>query len=58
VSVWLGVPRISQEFAQIGGVWFPSYTRAVTTGFLLGTTELEIRYTDYRLGEADSPARN
>jgi hypothetical protein len=55
VSMWVGAPRITAEFSEIAALWLPSHTRAVSSGFLLGTSELEIRYTDYRIVDLDHP---
>jgi hypothetical protein len=49
VSLWLGRPQITEEFTEIAGLWLPSYTRSVSSGVLLGTSELEIQYTDYQI---------
>jgi hypothetical protein len=59
ISIWTGRPDLVQDFREIGGLWLPSYLHAVSSGMLLGTSELEIRYTDYRVAEKDSwvPAR-
>jgi hypothetical protein len=47
VSIWLGAPHIQIEFGEFDGVWLPTHTRAVSTGLLLGMSELEIYYLDY-----------
>jgi hypothetical protein len=47
VSMWVGTPHIEIEFSQIDGLWLPVRTGAVSSGLLLGTSELEIRYCDY-----------
>ncbi len=47
VSMWVGTPHIEIEFSQIAGLWLPVHTGAVSSGLLLGTSELEIRYCDY-----------
>jgi hypothetical protein len=57
ISMWVGSPRITEEFSEVAGLWLPSHTRAVSSGFLLGTSELEIRYTDYRIVELDHTIR-
>jgi len=49
VSMWLSKPYVTQEFSDIGGWWLPSRTRSFSSGRLLGTSELEIRYTDYQI---------
>jgi hypothetical protein len=54
VSMWVGAPHITEEFSEIGGLWLPSCTRSVSSGRLLGTSELEIRYTDYQIHDLDT----
>ena len=56
VSMWIGTPHIEMEFSQIDGFWLPIHTRAVSSGLLLGTSELEIRYWDYFIITSDHPA--
>ena len=56
VSMWIGAPRVQQEFSEIGGLWLPVHTAAVSSGLLLGTSELEIRYGDYLITNPDRPA--
>ena len=53
VSMWVGAPRITQEFTEISGLWLPSYVRSISSGMWLGTSELEIRYTAYQVGEIE-----
>jgi hypothetical protein len=55
VSMWVGAPHIRQEFKEIDGVWLPIHTAAVSSGLFLGTSELEIRYTDYLITDSDHP---
>jgi hypothetical protein len=57
ISMWVGAPRITEEFSEVAGFWLPSYMRAVSSGFLLGTSELEIRYTDYRIADLDNTSQ-
>jgi len=54
VSMFLGATRISEEFGEVEGLWLPSHMRAVSSSFLVGTSELEIRYTDYRITDIDN----
>ncbi len=49
LSVLVGAPRISEEFAEVGGFWMPAHVRSVSSSVLLGPTELDILYSDYRL---------
>lgn len=55
VSVWVGAPHIQQEFSEIDGLWLPIHTGAVSSGLLLGTSELEIRYLHYLVKDLDPP---
>jgi hypothetical protein len=55
VSMWVGAPHIQQEFKEVDGFWLPIHTAAVSSGLLLGTSELEIRYTDYLITDSDHP---
>jgi hypothetical protein len=55
VSMWVGAPHIQLEFSEINGVWLPTHTGAVSSGLFLGTSELEIRYTDYLVRDLDHP---
>jgi hypothetical protein len=54
ISMWVGTPQITEEFSEVAGLWLPTYTRSVSSGFLLGTSELEIHHTDYRVIEPRS----
>lgn len=58
VSMWIGTPHIEMEFSQIDGLWLPVRTGAVSTGLLLGTSELEIRFCDYVIINPDHPAQS
>jgi hypothetical protein len=49
ISLLVGAPRISEEFIEVNGFWLPGRVRSVACSFLLGTTELEIRFSDYWL---------
>ena len=53
LSLWIGKPEIVEEFREIGGFWLPSHVRSVSSGTLLGTSELEIHYSDYRLPDSE-----
>ena len=55
VSMWIGTPHIEIEFTQIDGLWLPVHTGAISSGLLLGTSELEIRYWDYFIITPDHP---
>lgn len=56
VSIWVGTPHILIEFGEINGIWLPIHTGAVSAGLFLGTSELEIRYTDYLVTNFDRQA--
>jgi hypothetical protein len=56
VSRWIGTPQILEEFNDVRGHWLPSRTWSVSSGMLLGTSELEIRYSGYQLIEIDTVA--
>src|SRR5207247_1396981 len=55
ISILVGTPRISQEFIEVQGFWLPGRVRSVTSSFLLGPTELEILFSNYRLDEDSAP---
>lgn len=56
VSMWIGAPQIAEEFSETVGLWLPSLTRSVSSGILLGTSELEIHYTGYQVMGVDKVA--
>ena len=56
ISMLVGAPRISEEFIEVQGFWLPGHVRSVTTSFLLGPTELEIQFSDYRVELGAAPA--
>jgi hypothetical protein len=49
MSVFLGAPRIREEFIEVNGFWLPSHVRSVTSTLLLGQTELDILFSNYRI---------
>jgi hypothetical protein len=51
LSLLAGAPHITQEFIEVDGFWLPWRVQSVTSSFLLGTTELEILYSDYQLNQ-------
>ena len=53
VSMWVGSPNIQEEFSEFDGLWLPIHTMAVSSSLLLGTSELEIRYKDYKVVDLD-----
>lgn len=56
LSILVGAPSISEEFVQVDGFWLPGHVRSVTSSFLLGPTELNIRFSNYQL-DGDSALR-
>jgi hypothetical protein len=48
MSMLVGTPHISEEFAEVNGFWLPAHVRSVTSSFLLGLTELNILFTNYQ----------
>jgi hypothetical protein len=58
VSLWIGIPYITGEFGEISGLWLPVHLWSVSSGLLLGASELEIRYTDYRILNAEAPRQS
>jgi hypothetical protein len=53
VSMWAGSPNIQEEFSEFDGLWLPIHALAVSSTLLLGTSELEIRYKDYKVVDLD-----
>jgi hypothetical protein len=49
VSMFLGAPRIVEDFVEVGGYWLPGHVRSVTSSLLLGPTSLEIVFSNYQL---------
>jgi negative regulator of sigma E activity len=52
VSIFLGAPRIVEDFVEVGGFWLPGHVRSVTSSLLLGPAELEIQFSKYDLEPA------
>jgi hypothetical protein len=48
LSILVGAPHIKEEFVEVHGFWLPGHVRSVATSFLLGPTELDILFSDYR----------
>jgi hypothetical protein len=48
MSMLVGTPHISEEFAEVNSFWLPAHVRSVTSSFLLGLTELNILFTNYQ----------
>jgi len=51
MSMLVGAPRIREEYVEVRGFWLPGHVRSVTSSFLLGPTELEIRFSGYQLDQ-------
>jgi hypothetical protein len=49
ISMWVGAPHVIEELGDVGGYWLPVHTRSVSSSFLLGTSELEIRHWGYQV---------
>jgi hypothetical protein len=49
ISMLVGAPFISEEFAEVHGFWLPVHVRSVTSSFLLGPTELDISFSNYQI---------
>ena len=49
LSMLVGAPHLTEEFSYVDGFWLPLHVRSVTSSFLLGPSELDIFYSDYRL---------
>jgi outer membrane lipoprotein-sorting protein len=49
VSYWVGSPHIVEHFAPVEGIWLPRRTKSISSTTLLGESELEIHYSDYRV---------
>jgi negative regulator of sigma E activity len=50
-SIFLGAPRIVEDFVETGGFWLPGHVWSVTSSVLLGPTTLEIEFSNYRLAD-------
>jgi hypothetical protein len=50
-SVLIGAPSISEEFIEVQGFWLPGHVRSITSSLLLGPTEMEILFSNYRLDQ-------
>ena len=49
MSILVGAPRIREEYIEVHGFWLPGHVRSVTSSFLLGPTELDISFFNYKL---------
>jgi hypothetical protein len=50
MSILVGAPHIIEDFVEVEGFWLPLQVRSVTSSFLLGPTELDIFFSNYRIG--------
>jgi hypothetical protein len=49
VSFWVGRPNVVQEFGKFGDFWFATLRDSVGSSFLLGTCQLRVDYSDYKV---------
>lgn len=55
-SLLIGAPTISEQFIEVQGFWLPAHIRSVSSSLLLGPSEMNILYSNYRLkGDPQSP---
>jgi hypothetical protein len=57
ISMLVGAPHFSEEFVEVQGFWLPGHVRSVTSSFLLGPTELDIRFSNYQLDQDSASLR-
>lgn len=57
LSMLVGAPSISEEFIEVQGFWLPGHVRSVAASFLLGSSELEIVFSNYQLDQVTASAR-
>jgi hypothetical protein len=51
LSILVGAPRIREEFIEVDGFWMVGHVRSITSSLLLGPTELDIAFSNYRLNQ-------
>lgn len=56
VSMWVGTPHIVEDFTLVDGVWLPLHTVSKSNSFLLGESDLDIRYTGYEVKRSETPS--
>ena len=49
VSIWVGTPRIVEDFAPVAGIWLPLHLVSTSSSLLLGESDLEIRHMNYQI---------
>ncbi|MBV8866338.1 MAG: hypothetical protein JO210_13175 [Acidobacteriaceae bacterium] len=54
-SFWTGRPFIEREYTVLHGLSFPKHSRATSTGFFAGRSELDIDYSQYVVSEESAP---
>jgi hypothetical protein len=52
-SLLIGAPTISEQFIKVHGFWLPAHVRSVSSSLLLGSSEMNILFSNYQL-EGDS----
>jgi hypothetical protein len=55
VSFWVGEPLITEVLQNWQGFWLPVHNVSVSSGFLLGTSELTIDYLSYNISAERKP---
>ena len=65
ISMWVGQPHITQEFSETDGIWLPVRVRSASSSLLLGSSDLDVRFTQYEVdpntqdgGSHESRAKN
>jgi hypothetical protein len=54
MSVLVGAPHLDEDFIEVQGFWLPGHVRSITNSVLLGPTELEIVFSNYRIADPRS----
>jgi hypothetical protein len=54
MSVLVGAPHLDEDFIELQGFWLPGHVRSITNSVLLGPTELEIVFSNYRIADPRS----
>jgi hypothetical protein len=57
VSMLIGAPRMAEDFIAVNGYWLPSRVHAVSPSFLLGSSELDIVFSNYELPPDVAPVQ-
>jgi len=48
LSVLVGAPQFTEEFVEVHGFWMPEHVHSVSSGLLLGSTELDVLFSNYQ----------